>query len=228
MKKVVAIGLLVICFLLSAGCADGADNSDLGVYLISANGGDIAIFNEHKGGSMSGENYSTVILPDDRVKEFGFMVYAYISKDEYDIVLGQNPGLFGGSFHFEVCQAGDDRFRPLGDRNYHYGRVETRYDGGRQIRPAPDLAVIGDTAYVIAQYSGTEDGALKTPGIYSVDVKTGKTERVVEDVALRFQIKKGDIFFLGIDKQIYKVKIGDSIVKKAPNARKSDFGWEDI
>jgi len=184
---------------------------------------DIAILQQHTGSASMGNSSSTVILPDGNTEQFDYDVSAYESVGEYDIVLGYGSGV--GIWSYFESRFKNEEFRSLGEDGYLYGLFSSSNESGTGLVAAPDLAVIGDYVFIIAQFTGGE--VYSPPGIYKIELRTGKTERVIPETAFRFRVIGDSIFFKGEGDQIYKFVIEGGQVEKVADNIINNFPFPD-
>jgi hypothetical protein len=181
---------------------------------------DIVIINERVGGASMGSSYSTVFLPDSRTEKFDYAVSAYAILDGYDVVLGYGQGVGVWSF-FEVRVKGESEFQVLGEDGFSYGVYVITDETVTSNGSCPDFAIMGNEVYVIAQFH--ENETLTSPGVYKVDVKTGKTERVTDGEAIHFRVYGDTIYYTGKDKLLYQIKNGEVESQRISDIMVDDF-----
>ena len=182
---------------------------------------DIVYLHEHIGGASMGSPFSTLVFPDGSIEEFGDIITAYTSTADYDIVIAHGAGFGGIWSYMQVRTKGESGFKALGEEGYLYGmfQIVTESYGGYSL--APDFTVIGSDIYIVAQYRDGDN--VMPPGLYKVNVPTGKTERVFEEAVYRFKAYGDIIYFIGKDNLLYKAVIGETRVDKVSDEKMNDF-----
>ena len=180
---------------------------------------DLAILNDQSGMS-SGDTYSTIVHPGGRVEQFDFEIDVYTSTDKYDVVHGRQGHFAGGVVRFEA-RPKDGGYKALGEEAYLYGRYYWD-EGASRGGSSQHFEVIDDEVYIIAQLN-TEDEPRNAPGLYRVNIGTGRTERVMDEAAIVFRIAEEYIYFLGTDNLLYRIGFGGGTPEKLSEIKISDF-----
>ena len=184
---------------------------------------DVAIITIHYGGATMGHDTTTLILPDGSTETFAYRVKVYSNSGDYDISFGDGSGVSGPISYLEARTGGEDEFRAVGENGYSYG-IYRKYNETMETISAVSgsgLVISGNELYVIAQYFDDED--FYSPGVYKVDLSTGKTERAIERTATSFEMSGGYIYFLGDDNLLYKTAIGQDLPEIVSEEKISAF-----
>jgi hypothetical protein len=190
---------------------------------------DIAILNMHYGTASIGHYTSTIILPDGGMETIRSNVMAYAKVNGYDVEFDRDVAIgWGDNVSLRARADNESEFHDVGevgvsDSWYSYGVYATLHESGevKSRHTVSDFAVFKDEVFIIAQYY---DGkSYSHPGVYKVDVASRKTERVIENPAIRFKMNGDCIYFLGEDNLLYKSKFGEDTVRKVSDRKMRDF-----
>ncbi|UJF35901.1 DUF5050 domain-containing protein [Paenibacillus hexagrammi] len=170
-------------------------------------------FTYHLGGNIMGHDEYVKISDDGKAELLhqGYLDFRDTPYGTLYINLGASA-FEGGNLYLSNDSDGTNR-KTIGEQKLMYGVV----NGGAARDAASSLAVVGDDVYVIA--TGMNSSGSAASEIYRINLKTNKTEKIVNSSVTQFQIIGQKLYFVKYDDDL----LYESALDGSGEVKVSDF-----
>lgn len=180
-----------------------------------------ALLSYYTGGEAKGSGHIILLNEDGTFEELdkGYVVMKVYDGCQVRVCQDFPPS----KNNLQIRRIGEASYKNAGNPEYLYGWIWTynenyKYQSGT---PSEDLYLINGDIYVLGN-SRKEDPTAST-GIYKVNIKTDKTERVCQEEASSFKIVENMIYFTDLSGCLYKVPIKGGKAEKLTDKAVSHY-----